>query len=115
MISYSCVLPGKGTKMHIKEMPASCRPQEKLMYAGAGALSDSELLALIIRTGTSEMSAVQLAEEVISYASANIGNLGRADPKELIEISVNFYVTIRVSRRRHADVGKLAITCRFVV
>ena len=32
------------------------------------------------------MSAVQLAEEVISYASANIGNLGRADPKELIEI-----------------------------
>ena len=72
--------------MQIKDMPASCRPQEKLLYAGAGALSDSELLALIIRTGTSEMSAVQLAEEVISYASANIGNLGRADPKELIEI-----------------------------
>ena len=72
--------------MQIKDMPASCRHQEKLLYAGAGALSDSELLALIIRTGTSEMSAVQLAEEVISYASANIGNLGRADPKELIEI-----------------------------
>ena len=72
--------------MQIKDMPASCRPQEKLLYAGAGALSDSELLALIIRTGTSEMSAVQLAEEVISYASANIGILGRADPKELIEI-----------------------------
>ena len=72
--------------MQIKDMPASCRPQEKLLYAGAGALSDSELLALIIRTGTSEMSAVQLAEEVISYASANIGNLGRADPKELVEI-----------------------------
>ena len=72
--------------MQIKEMPASCRPQEKMMYAGPEALSDSELLALIIRTGTSEMSAVQLAEEVISYASANIGNLGRADPKELIEI-----------------------------
>ena len=72
--------------MQIKDMPASCRPQEKLLYAGAGAPSDSELLALIIRTGTSEMSAVQLAEEVISYASANIGNLGRADPKELIEI-----------------------------
>ena len=86
MISYSCVLPGKGTKMHIKEMPASCRPQEKLMYAGAGALSDSELLALVIRTGTGDKSAVQLAEEVIAFASANIGGIERADPRELTEV-----------------------------
>ena len=72
--------------MQIKEMPVSCRPQEKMMYAGPGALSDSELLALIIRTGTGDMSAVQLAEEVLAYATAHIGDPGRADPRELTEI-----------------------------
>ena len=54
----------RNSSMMYSEMPASCRPQEKLMYAGAGALSDSELLALVIRTGTGDKSAVQLAEEV---------------------------------------------------
>jgi DNA repair protein RadC len=57
-----------------------------MMYAGPEALSDSELLALIIRTGTGDMSAVQLAEEVLAYASVHIGDPGRADPRELTEI-----------------------------
>ena len=73
--------------MHIKEMPAGERPQEKLLYAGAGGLSNSELLALIIRTGTGERSAIQLAEEVISYTSDNIGDLGMAEVRELTDIS----------------------------
>ena len=58
--------------MHIKEMPLTERPQEKLVYGGASGLSNSELLALIIRTGTGEKSAIRLADEVISYTSANI-------------------------------------------
>lgn len=73
--------------MHIKEMPASERPQEKLLYAGAKSLSNSELLALIIRTGSSERSAIQLAEEVITYTSDNIGDLGMAEVRELTDIS----------------------------
>ena len=73
--------------MQIKDMPASERPQEKLLYAGAGGLSNSELLALIIRTGTGERSAIQLAEEVISYTSDNIGDLGMAEVRELTDIS----------------------------
>lgn len=72
--------------MHIKEMPASERPQEKLLYGGASGLSNSELLALIIRTGTGDKSAVRLADEVISYASNNIGSLGAAEVRELTEI-----------------------------
>ena len=72
--------------MQIKDMPVSERPQEKLLFAGPGVLSNSELLALVIRTGTSEKSAVQLAEEVIAYASENSGGLGRADAKQLTMI-----------------------------
>lgn len=72
--------------MQIKKMPESERPQEKMLYAGPGGLSNSELLALIIRTGTENKSAVRLADEVISYANDNIGDLGMAEVKELTGI-----------------------------
>jgi DNA repair protein RadC len=80
------VCSGKENDMHIKEMPESERPQEKLVYGGISGLSNSELLALIIRTGTSAKSAVRLADEVISYVNANIGDLGAAEVRELTEI-----------------------------
>lgn len=72
--------------MHIKDMPAGERPQEKLVYSGAGSLSNAELLALIIRTGTDNKSAIRLADEVIAYTSDNIGDLGAAEVRELTEI-----------------------------
>ncbi len=73
--------------MQIRDIPANERPQEKLLFAGPGGLSNAELLALVIRTGTNEKSAVQLAGEVIAYASSNIGDLGRADARELTGIA----------------------------
>ena len=72
--------------MQIKKMPEAERPQEKMLYGGAGSLSNSELLALIIRTGTGDKSAVRLADEVISYTSENTGGLGAAEVRELTEI-----------------------------
>ena len=72
--------------MQIKDMPASERPQEKMIFQGAGALSNSELLALIIRSGTCDKSSIQLAEEVIAYARTNIGDLGKASVHELRQI-----------------------------
>lgn len=73
--------------MQIKEMPVSERPQEKLIYAGAKVLSNSELLALILRTGSTDRSAIQLAEEVIKYTTDNIGDLGMAEVRELMDIN----------------------------
>ena len=72
--------------MQMKKMPEAERPQEKMLYGGAGGLSNSELLALIIRTGTGNKSAVRLADEVISYANENTGGLGAAEVRELTEI-----------------------------
>lgn len=70
----------------IRDLPETERPKEKLMANGAEALSTSELIALIIRTGTRERSAVQLAEDVLSYSETEIGGLGRAEVKELTAI-----------------------------
>ena len=73
--------------MQIKSMPECERPQEKLLFAGPGALSNTELLALIIRTGTEKQSALQLAEEVIAVTVSDTGNFAAADVRELMNIS----------------------------
>ena len=72
--------------MRIKDIPQEERPKEKLMYAGAESLSTSELLALIIRTGNSNKSAVQLAEDVLAYSAKELGSLREAYVQELTEI-----------------------------
>lgn len=49
----------------IREMPESERPRERLKKRGPLALSESELVAILLRTGTKGVSAVQLAQELI--------------------------------------------------
>lgn len=49
----------------VKDMPESERPYEKCLSRGAKALSDAELLAVIVKTGTKEASSVDLAREVL--------------------------------------------------
>ncbi len=52
--------------MSIQQWPVSERPREKLMSHGAQSLSDAELLAIFLRTGTPGSSAVDLARDLIS-------------------------------------------------
>lgn len=52
----------------IKQLPPELRPRERLLAAGPGALSDSELLGLLFGIGSREKTAVELASEVISGA-----------------------------------------------
>lgn len=51
--------------MGIKDWPAEDRPREKLLRKGASALTDSELLAIFLRTGVQGKSAVVLARELL--------------------------------------------------
>jgi DNA repair protein RadC len=50
----------------IKELPSEERPRERLQRYGAQALSTAELLAIVLRTGTKERSAIGLAEHLLS-------------------------------------------------
>ena len=51
--------------MPLKDLPADAQPREKLLARGAGALSDTELLALLLRTGTAGRGVLQMAQEVL--------------------------------------------------
>ena len=52
--------------MHIQALPAQARPREKLLERGPQALSDVELLALLLRTGTAGKPVLALAEELLA-------------------------------------------------
>ena len=51
--------------MTLKDLPADARPREKLLARGPSALSDTELLALLLRTGTAGRGVFQMADEVL--------------------------------------------------
>jgi DNA repair protein RadC len=51
--------------MLLKDLPKEARPREKLLARGAGALSDAELLALLLRSGIRGKNVLQLAQELV--------------------------------------------------
>lgn len=72
--------------MKIKKLPDEERPREKLLYQGKESLSNAELLAILLRTGTHEKSVLELAQEVISMNEDGILNLCECAPEELARI-----------------------------
>ncbi len=69
----------------MKTLPTSERPYEKLMAYGEDTLSNSELLAIIIKTGTKDRTALDLARQVIDLGSKENTN----DLRFLQEVSIN--------------------------
>lgn len=71
--------------MPLKDLPADARPREKLLARGAAALSDTELLALLLRTGTAGRGVLAMADEVLK-AFEGIAGLLHASPEALKRI-----------------------------
>ncbi len=69
--------------MKIRKLPDSERPREKLLREGKERLSNTEILAIIIGSGTGGRSALDLASEVISLDSTGIRFLAGCRPEEL--------------------------------
>ena len=66
----------------IKDLPSIERPRERLSNNGASSLSNSELLAIILRTGSSSSSALDLASKLLARFG-NLGGLNKATFSEL--------------------------------
>ena len=75
----------------MKELPISERPYEKLETYGAQSLTNSELLAIIIKTGTKEDTAVGLAQKILKL---NDG-INREDLSFLQDISIEDFTKIK--------------------
>lgn len=72
-------------KKTIKDFPIEDRPQEKLFAEGEASLSNAELIALIIRTGTKEETAVELCQKLLN-AYGGIGELTKLRPSDIMRI-----------------------------
>lgn len=70
----------------IKEMPIFERPREKLINEGVEILSNTELLAIILRTGSRDKSVIELAKDVL-YRLENISDLKKLTLEELLKVN----------------------------
>lgn len=69
--------------MNIKELPVDERPRERLMEQGPGALSPAELLAILIGSGNSEESAVQLCQRLLKDCDGSLKTLSGLSLQDL--------------------------------
>lgn len=69
----------------IKNLPESERPYERFQMLGAEALSDAELLAIILKTGTKDCTALDLARSLLSESQGNLLNLYELGYEQLLE------------------------------
>ena len=65
------------TLRSIKTWDEEERPREKLMQQGAASLTNTELLAILLRSGTPEKSAIDLAREVMAHSEGRLAALAR--------------------------------------
>lgn len=94
--------------MTIRQLPETERPYEKLELYGETALSDAELLAIIIKTGTKEETSVQLAQKVL-----NLNGTKQEGLNFLRDVSIEELIQIKgigkVKAIQLKAVGELAI------
>lgn len=83
------------------------RPREKLLLKGKGALSDAELIAILIGSGTRELSAVDLSKIILQKASNNLNELAKISLKDLMKIkgigeakAISIAAALELGRRR---------------
>lgn len=71
-------------KLNIKDWAEEDRPREKMLIKGVAALSDAELLGILISSGNKNETAVELAQRILHRANNNLNALGKFAIKDLI-------------------------------
>lgn len=86
------------------------RPREKLLLKGKNALSDSELLAILIGSGSRNESAVQLCQRILKSVDANLNQLGKLSISQLVQFkgigeakAISIIAALELGRRRREE------------
>lgn len=102
----------------IKELPTDERPRERLVKYGPEALSNAELLAIILRVGTAEYSAIGMAEHMLGrfkglkgIATAGIDDLSRIKGLGTAK-AAQIMAMVELGKRLAASVGESRLTIR---
>jgi len=94
-------------KKLIKEWFENDRPREKFLQKGSSALSDTELLSILIRSGTQDNSALLVAQEVLQLAKGNLSLLAKLQFNKPLSIkgignakAITLMAALELGRRR---------------
>ena len=104
----------------ITEWAEEDRPREKLLAKGVASLTNAELLAIIMRSGSPEDNAVELARKILVDYKNNLGELGKATVTQLKNYrgmgeakAISIIAALELGRRRSTSeiIEKKKITC----
>ena len=73
-------------KMTIRQWATENRPSERLQMYGVQALSDAELLSIVIGSGTNRYTAVDIAQNILDKFDRNLNSLGKARFDEIKDV-----------------------------
>ena len=97
-------------RLTVKQWDKKDRPREKLLELGAGALSDAELLAILIGSGTLQETAVEVTRRIIDGAGGSLRRLGKFSFQELCSYkgigqakAISIIAACELGRRREAE------------
>ena len=82
-----------GQHITIKELPDSEKPYEKFLNYGPEHLSDAELLAVIIKSGTNGLKSVEVAQNFLNQKNRNLMNLYDVSYEDMIKKGNEYYQT----------------------
>jgi len=98
-------------KLTIKSWAIEDRPREKLILQGKGVLTDAELIAILIGSGTKKESAVELSKRILNSVHNNINELAALTFEQLKEFkgigearAVSIITALELGKRRHFEI-----------
>jgi DNA repair protein RadC len=98
------------TKLSIKQWAEEDRPREKLLLKGRSVLTDAELIAILIGSGTATMSAVDLAKHLLAETGNNLNALAQLSVKDLMKFkgigeakAISIVSALELGRRRKSE------------
>lgn len=100
----------KQTNFPITNWSDDDKPREKLMLKGKTALSDAELIAILIGSGNRNESAVDLSKRILASVDANLNALGKLSIQQLMNFkgigeakAISILAAMELGRRRRAE------------
>jgi DNA repair protein RadC len=97
-------------KLSVKEWSPEDRPREKLLHKGVFSLSDTELLAIILGSGSREESVVDLSQRILQSVHNNVNQLGKLSIKQLTQFkgvgeakAIGIVAALELGKRRKAE------------
>jgi DNA repair protein RadC len=100
-------------KLNIKQWAAEDRPREKMLLKGPSALSNAELLAILIGSGTREGSALAVAQTILDKSQNSLNVLGKKSVKDLQKEkgigearSISIMAAMELGKRRKMEDAK---------